>query len=72
MKYLVRINTTKNSEEVLMSGEELLELSDKIYAINVGDQCNDSYHFSTVDYEMYGTGLSDETSYKVIEEYEED
>jgi len=72
MKYLVRINTTKNSEEVLMSGEELLELSDKIYAINVGDERNDSYHFSTVDYEMYGTGLSDETSYKVIEEYEED
>ena len=72
MKYLVRINTTISSENVLMSGEELLELSDKIYAISVGDECKEDYHFSTVDHEMYGTGLSDETSYKVIEEYEED
>jgi len=72
MKYLVRITTTVSSENVLMSGEELLELSDKIYAISVGDECNEDYYFSTVDHEMYGTGLNDETSYKVIEEYEED
>jgi len=72
MKFLVRINTTTGSEEVMLSGEELLELSDKLFNISIEEYDNGDMYFSCTEYDTYAVCVENVISFKVIEEYEED